>query len=268
MGEVITCCCPRYHCQNLWYSNTMYEPVQDGIAVSAELVHYAEVAPPKHLAGLVHCFWELRTLAALTEDFCYHALPDACVNLLLNQTDTEIAGITALATASTVLNLGKSFHYVGVQLLPGVWQGDRKEIVDSYVGTPYRGKLPLVATSERMVGLALGEQAPMLVELVQWCIDHGYIGPNAVMARILARLDSIRSVADMAQLAGMSPRHLQRTLKRATGFTPHNLLKVLRVQQSFRKHHLDLYADQAHFIHEFRRATGYTPRKYQKQFGV
>jgi AraC-like DNA-binding protein len=246
----------------------MYNPVQDGIATSVRLVHYAEVAPPKQLAQLVHCFWELRTLAVLSEDFRYHALPDACVNLLLNQTDTDIAGITALQTASTVLNLGTSFHYVGVQLLPGVWQGDRGEIVASYVGTPYRGKLPLVQTSERIVGLAFEEKVPLLVELVHWCIAQGHIVPNTVTARILAHLDGIRSVADMAQLVGMSPRHLQRTLKRATGFTPHNLLKVLRVQQSFRKHHLDLYADQAHFIHEFRRATGYTPGKYRKQFGV
>jgi AraC-like DNA-binding protein len=246
----------------------MYSPVQDGIATSVRLVHYAEVAPPQQLAGFVHCFWELRTLAVLPEDFRYHALPDACVNLLLNQADTDIAGITALHTASTVLNLGTSFHYVGVQLLPGVWQGDRGEIVASYVGTPYRGKLPLVQTSQRVVGLAFEEQVPLLVELVHWCIAQGHIVPNPVTARILAHLDGIRSVADMAELVGMSQRHLQRTLKSATGFTPHNLLKVLRVQQSFRKHHLDLYADQAHFIHEFRRATGYTPGKYRKQFGV
>jgi hypothetical protein len=138
----------------------MYSPVQDGIATTARLVRYAEVAPPKQLAGLVHCFWELRTLAVLSEDFRYHALPDACVNLLLNQTDTDIAGITAIHGASTALNLGTSFHYVGVQLLPGVWQGDRREIVDCYVGTPYLGKLPLVQTIERIAGLAFEEQVP------------------------------------------------------------------------------------------------------------
>ena len=48
----------------------------------------------------------------------------------------------------------------------------------------------------------------------------------------------------------------------------HDLLKVLRVQQSFRKHYLELYADQAHFIHAFRQAVGYTPVQYRKRFGV
>jgi AraC-like DNA-binding protein len=43
----------------------------------------------------------------------------------------------------------------------------------------------------------------------------------------------------MATVANMSPRHLQRTLKQTTGFAPHDLLKVLRVQQSFKHHYLD-----------------------------
>jgi len=246
----------------------MYTPVQDGIAKSAHSVSYAEAAPPEHLAGVVHCFWELRTRATLPEDFHYHALPDACVNVLFNQLDTTIAGITALHTTSTVLNLGRSFHYVGIQLFPGVWQGDRNEVVDSYVGTPYEGSLPLVDTSAQLAGRTFDAMRPVLAELVQWFLAHGQVVPNAVTARILGRIDQIRSVADMAALAGMSARHLQRTLKQSTGFSPHDLLKVMRVQQSFRRHYLDLYADQSHFIHAFRHATGYTPLRYRDRFGV
>jgi AraC-like DNA-binding protein len=217
---------------------------------------------------MVHCFWELRTLADLSDDFHYHALPDACVNLLFNQVDTDVAGITALHTTATVLNLGRSFHYVGIQLFPGVWRGDPDEIVDRYVGTPYTGTLPLIRTSERIAGLPFEEKVPQLAELVEWCAARGHVESNAVTARILAQVDAIRSVADMADLVGVSARQLQRILKRSTGFSPHDLLKVLRVQQSFRKHYLDLYADQSHFIHAFRNATGYTPVQYRSRFGV
>jgi AraC-like DNA-binding protein len=246
----------------------MYTPVRDGIAKSAHAVSYAEAAPPAHLAGVVHCFWELRTRAPLPEDFHYHALPDACVNVLFNQVDTRVAGITALHTTATVLNLGRSFHYVGIQLFPGVWQGNRDEVVDSYVGTPYEGSLPLVGTSERLSGLSFDDMRPVLAELVQWFIAHGQVLPNVVTARLLGRLDEIGSVADMAALAGMSARQLQRTLKQSTGFSPHDLLKVLRVQQSFRRHYLELYADQSHYIHAFRHATGYTPGRYRDRFDV
>jgi AraC-like DNA-binding protein len=246
----------------------MYTPAQDGFPKPASGVRYSEAAPPPDLARVVHCFWELRTLARLPEDFHYHALPDACVNLLLDQLDTRIAGVTALHTTSALLNLGRSFHYVGVQLFPGVWRGNPDELVDRYVGTPYLGALPLVRTSERLVGLAFERMSPVLAELVRWCLSQGLVAPNVVTSRILARLDAIRSVADMARLVRLSPRQLQRALKQSTGFAPRDLLKVLRVQQSFRRHYLELYADQAHFTHAFRRATGLTPAQYRKRYGV
>ena len=62
--------------------------------------------------------------------------------------------------------------------------------------------------------------------------------------------------------------HSLRPLQQATGFRPHDLLKVLRMQQSFKQHYLDLYADQSHYIHAFRKITGYTPAKYVRKFGV
>lgn len=141
-----------------------------------------------------------------------------------------------------------------------MWQGNRAELADSYVGTPYLGTLPLVATSERIAGLPFTAQAEGLTALVEWCIAHGMVVPNPITARILTQLNAIDSVLAMAEVVGMSPRQLQRVLRRTTGFAPHDLLKVLRVQQSFRRHYLDLYADQAHYIHAFRRATG-SPRR-------
>lgn len=243
-----------------------YAPVQDGMPRAAAAVRYTELAPPEHLTEFVHCFWELRTLEVLQEDFHYHALPDACVNLLLNQQDPRIAGITALQTTSVVLNLGTAFHYVGVQFYPGVWHGVPDEITDAYVGTPYTGELPLVQTSEAMLGLQFVEQIPQLVALVEWCRAAGYVRPNALTARLLRQLDRIRSVADMAAIAKLSTRQLQRALKASCGFTPHDLLKVLRVQQSFRRHYLDLYSDQSHFIHAFREATGITPVRYRDRY--
>jgi AraC-like DNA-binding protein len=246
----------------------MYSPTPDGFSQRSPSVRYLELPPPDDLADVVHCFWSLRTLDTLQEDFEYHALPDACVNLLFNLDDVEIAGVTALHTAATTLNLGRSFHYAGVQLFPGVWQGDRGEIMDRYVGTPYRGALPLVAMGQRLVGLGFEAMALVLAEHVRAFVASGHARANATTARILAHLDAIRSVADMASLLGVSARQLQRTLPRLTGFAPHDLLKVLRMQQSFRRHYLDLYADQAHFTHAFRQAVGYTPAQYRKRFGV
>ena len=99
-------------------------------------------------------------------------------------------------------------------------------------------------------------------------MDAKLVVRNPVTERILAKLDDIRSVSDMASIACLSPRQLQRSLKQTTGLSPHDLLKVLHIQQSFKQHYLDLYADQSHYIHSFRKVTGYTPAKYINKFNV
>jgi AraC-like DNA-binding protein len=246
----------------------MYDPIRDGMEKSVVSVRYAVEKPPAHLSGLVHCYWELKTESPLADDFFLLAVPDACVNLLFNQVDTDIAGVTALRTTYEKLNLGKWFHYVGIQLLPGVWQGDPREIADQFVGTPYAGALPLVAASRQLAQRDFFAKQQVMSALVQRFVDEGLIVRNPVTEKILTKLDHIRTVADMAEIACLSSRQLQRTLKQSTGLSPHDLLKVLRIQQSFKRHYLDLYADQSHYIRSFRKITGHTPAKYIEKFDV
>lgn len=67
-----------------------------------------------HLFTLVMCGWS----AALTAEFHQHAVPSACVNLIFNQIDTEVAEVTVLHTEAITLNLGTRFHCFGVQFFP------------------------------------------------------------------------------------------------------------------------------------------------------
>jgi AraC-like DNA-binding protein len=246
----------------------MYSPIQDGIDKKVQSVKYTEATPPPSLSSLVHCFWELKTTALLVDDFELLAVPDACINILFNQIDTNISGVTALRTEHEVLNLGKAFHYVGIQFLPGVWQGNKEEIADRFIGTPYPGDLPLIQTSQELAQLSFVEMQLVMAKLVAWFIEEQLVVPNLITEKILANIAQVNSVDDMSKLAGMSARQLQRTLKRTTGFTPHDLLKILRMQQSFKQHYLDLYTDQSHYIHSFRKITGYTPAKYVDKFDV
>lgn len=246
----------------------MYDPVKDAVDKSVQSVSYSEVAAPDSLTEFVHCFWEMKTEADLDEDFVLHALPDACVNVLFDQSDTNIAGVTALHTSHATLNLGRSFHYAGVQFFPGVWNKTSEGTVDHYVGEPYDGSLPLVQTSRAIAELDFEAKAPALTEFVETLRASGVIAPNPITAAILTNIGDIGSVGDMARVAGLSPRQLQRKLKATTGFSPHDLLKVLRLQHSFRQDYLLAFADQSHFIHSFRDITGYTPAQFQKIFDV
>lgn len=246
----------------------MYNPVKDGIEKTVRSVQYTEVRPPRDLSNVVHCFWELKTDKVLAGDFHLHALPDACVNILFNVLRPEITAITALQTTYEVLTLGKSFHYVGVQLFPGVWQGNREEIFDRFVDEPYAGSLPLVEASIKLVGNDFAAKQQVLADLVRRLIDEKVVVANAVTATILTHIDDIATVADMAAVIGMSTRHLQRVLKQTTGFSPHDLLKIIRLQHSFGRGYQAMYTDQSHFIHSFRKITGFTPAEYAKRFDV
>ena len=245
-----------------------YTPIQDGMDKRVKFVRYTEAKPPPDLAQFVHCFWELKTENLLAEDFQLHAVPDACVNILFNQLDTDIADITALRTTFEVLNLGKTFHYVGIQLLPGVWQGNPNEIADSFVGTPYAGDLPLIKTSQDLAGLTFPEKQFVMTNLVKQLVTEKVIVANPYTAKILSQFDEVKTVTDMARIADLSPRQLQRTLKRLTGLSPHDFLKVLRLQHSFKTDYLASYFDQSHYIHSFKKITGYTPMRYAEKFDV
>lgn len=245
----------------------MYSPVKDGIEKTAHSVRYIEAKPPSDLSGFVHNFWELKTAAQLPEDFRLHVLPDACVNILFNLSDTNIAAVTARQTTYTVLNLGKTFHYAGVQLLPGVWQGNRDELMDGFVGTPYSGSLPLVETAKKLIDVNFTDKQKAMSTLVRQLIAQKLVAPNDITAKILANVQDIHAVTDMAAVVDLSPRQLQRVLKQTTGFSPHDFLKVVRLQYAFKQGH-GAYTDQSHFIHSFRKSTGYTPATYDKKFNV
>ncbi len=246
----------------------MYSPVKDGIDRSAKLVRFAQAKPPESLNDLVHWYWELKTEGTLSEDFYYHVVPDACVNILLDQTSLDVVAMTVAPQSALVLNLGKAFHYVGVQLLPGVWRGAPSELCCEMVDQPYTGTLPLVAANRRLASLSFERKQAVLTALVEELIEGGYIAKNPVTATILRNVFEIQKVSDMARLTGMSTRQLQRNLREMTGLTPHDFLKILRVQYSFGGDFLTHYADQAHYIHSFRRTTGHTPMKYRKRFDV
>lgn len=246
----------------------MYEPIQDGVEKNVKSVICKREKPPGIFSGLVHNYWELRTEKPLVDDFILHVLPDACVNILFNQKDTRIAGVTALHTTYQTLNLGKDFHYVGIQFFPGVWLGELNETTDSFVGTPYLGHLPLVDISKEMATLDFPSKLPIFSALVSQLVETKLVGMNSVTQKILSNLDTIHNVTDMAEITHLSSRHLQRKLKKSTGFSPHDFLKVMRLQQSFNKHYCDAYCDQSHFIHSFRKITGYTPTEYFRKYDV
>ena len=246
----------------------MYDPKGNSKDKAVNSVQFFEAEPPLHLRGVVHRFLELKTNITLSNDYRFHALPDACTYIVFNQLDAKVAGITRLRASSEELNLGRAFHYINIRFLPGVWQDNREQVSFGMVKDPYSGDLPLVALNQNLIELDFATKQSALSGFVDRLVDSKLVIANPVTEKIFQHLDEIHSVADMAAISKLSPRQLQRTLRRTTGFAPHDFLKVLRLQQSLIGEPSLSYADQSHFIHSFRKATGYTPARYSRKFDV
>jgi AraC-like DNA-binding protein len=246
----------------------MYDPKGNGKDRKIDTVEFFEAKPPGHLRGIVHRFLELRTLGPLAEDYRFHALPDACIYIVLDQIDRKVAGITRLRASSQELNLGRSFHFINIRFLPGVWQGDRQKISFALIKDAYSGDLPLIELNRKLIGQDFAAKQITLSQFVESLVQSKLVLANPVTLKIFEHMDNIHSVADMAAATDLSPRQLQRVLKQTTGFAPHDFLKVLRLQQSLNGEPSLSYADQSHFIHSFRKATGYTPGQYSRKFDV
>lgn len=246
----------------------MYDPKGNGKEKAVTSAHFVEVEPPDHLRSIVHRFLELKTDGELEADYRFHALPDACTYIVFDQLKPSVAGVSRLRASSEEFNLGRTFHYVNIRFLPGVWQDGLEPISYAMVSMPYAGSLPLVKLNEQLVTREFADMQPLLTELVEGLIESELVIANPVTEKIFQHLDDIHTVADMAAVSRISPRQLQRTLKRTTGFSPHDFLKVLRLQQALGGNDSTSYADQSHFIHSFRKATGYTPGKYNQKFDV
>jgi AraC-like DNA-binding protein len=246
----------------------MYDPKGNSKDRKIDTVEFFEAEPPAHLRGVVHRFLELRTLAPLAEDYRFHALPDACTYIVLNQLDRKVAGVTRLRASSQELNLGRNFHFINIRFLPGVWQGDRQRLSFALVKDAYFGDLPLLELNQSLLGQDFAVKQATLSRFVESLVQSKFVLANPVTEKIFQNPDDIHSVADMAAASDLSPRQLQRVLKRTTGFAPHDFLKVLRLQQSLDGEPSLSYSDQSHFIHSFRKATGYTPGQYSRKFDV
>ncbi|HAT87640.1 MAG TPA: AraC family transcriptional regulator [Rhizobiales bacterium] len=246
----------------------MYDPKGNSKERAVEAVQFVEAEPPAHLKGIVHRFLELRTTTPLTDNYRFHALPDACTYLIFDQRNVEVAGLTRPKASSEELNLKKEFHFVNIRFLPGVWQQDSIKATYGLVDSAYRGELPLISLNAALIGQNFDVQQSIFCDFVEQLVKDNLVIKNPVTERIFLHIDDIHSVADMAEISDLSTRQLQRILKRTTGFAPHDFLKVLRLQQSIRGEPSLSYADQSHFIHAFRNATGYTPGQYSKKFDV
>jgi AraC-like DNA-binding protein len=111
-----------------------------------------------------------------------------------------------------------------------------------------------------------------LVDLLQICQDSNSLVDFCVKA--LKSADGRLSMEQLQRQTGYTRRYLELLFQRYVGFPPKVLAGIFRFQKFYRKwaqgqsydvmkgEVYDDYYDEAHFCNEFKRMTGYSPRRY------
>lgn len=253
---------------------------------------YTETAPPPRLAPIVDRIWTLEGDAGgLTGD--QPVLPDGRPELIVHFGDpfdrVDEAGISRQAavvfagqlTGPLVLRPTGRVAVLGVRFRP---DGAVALIAESQAAlaglTPaveaLHARLARALAAARTRCDSLGSAIPAVVEALTPLIEPTRVDARVryVVTSILRRRGQV-GVDDLAARAGLTRRHLERRFQRLVGISPKRLARIARFQHArgvFERLHSRQrgtataaacgYADQAHFIRDFRELAGCPPEAH------
>jgi AraC-like DNA-binding protein len=169
---------------------------------------------------------------------------------------------------------GVRFHLGGVAAFTRVRLADfsgstpRPEAVFGAGAQPLEHAL----SEERDPDVAAGLLDAFFIDLLE---QHGPHTGWANALSVMRSSDGLAPLAEVADAASVSVRHLERLFARGLGFPPKTVARVLRFQHALRRLMGDPavplgelvatagYFDQPHFIRDFWRFTGGVPRGYR-----
>lgn len=257
---------------------------------------YQEYRPGLQLASYVDRLWTLTGTAGEMAGASQPVLPDGRSELIIHFGDPferasidgtferqsaiifagQLTGQLLLRPTGAAAVLGIRFHPHGAAALLDVPQ----HLVAG--ATPDLATLsaPLARALEPVRSMT-GEPAravPFVRSVLERAIRPERVDPRLRMAAATVNASCGRlSVESLARLAGMSRRHLERRFLECVGMSPKRLCRIARFQAALQALQSGEpragaataaqfgYADQSHFIREFRALAGCTPSEHLLQ---
>lgn len=232
--------------------------------------------PSEDLAPFVARFWIMRW--ELREPYRQDVIPYPCVNLAVERGRSGIFGVPRKSISRLIEGQGL---VLGVKFLPG---GFRAFLGKSIAGLTDRS-VPIAdvfGTSDRdweEAILSLNEDAPMIAQAesrlrAQQPERDADAETVLRIVNAIANDREITKVDDVVRLAGASKRTLERLFREYVGVGPKWVIQRYRLHEAAdlaatreRGGWAELaarlgYADQAHFIRDFKRFVGQSPTRY------
>lgn len=251
-------------------------------ASAVRIAGVAFVAPDPALADVVveHHWvvaWDHRDRDPVVQE----VLPDPCVNLAVEPAGVLVHGVTRGRSAHELAGAGS---VLGTKFRPGGFSGfvagDVQALTGRVIGV---GELWGAAGAALERELAAATRIEDLVRIVTAFLRARRPAPDPQRALAAEVVTAMRAaptarVGELAARFAMTPRTLQRLFATHVGATPKQVLLRFRHQEaadalagevpSLARAAADLgYFDQAHFVRDFRRATGRAPLQHVRAHG-
>ncbi len=248
---------------------------------SRQQFDYRRHVPDVRLAPFVENFWTIIWKLPAGEEFTASVLPYPSVNLTVTNTEADVTGLTRTRYDRHLVGDG---YVVGARFRPGGFRPFLGSSVKALTDThrPIADMLGRDTTALAHAVAATGDRAERVALLTDFLLvdlpDRDPIADSLadLVAEIAARPE-IKRVSQVANLAGMSVRTLQRLFDEYVGAGPKWAIIRCRLQDAAVRAAqgdppdwavlaADLgFADQSHLTRAFTRTIGVPPAEYAAQ---
>lgn len=255
-----------------------YKPVQPAVSAYDNEISYQESKPNKEIENFVYCFWQLKTLKSLKNDYNYRVVSDGCIDIFFDHKQPTENFVMGFCRKFVQFPIGKEFDYIGIRFLPAAFPllfgVDAKTL--SNQSKELNNVLPHFsewinstikpADSFENITKILNEKIIEYSKNRNIHYDHRFFDALNLIFQKNGYLDTEKDLN-----TGLSPRQLRRIFNFYIGTTAKSFSNVVRFQhilnakpskQSLKENKLYFdvgFFDQAHFIKNFKTFYGVTP---------
>lgn len=252
---------------------------------------YGIIKPPPHLASFVRFYWFIEG----NLPYVHHAYAYPCPEIVFcykgrfrygvgHSNDTElVSGVFGQTdTFSRVRLADEHFWILGIYLyphaLPQLFGMPANDLTNHYADVKSILGRDGEALEEQIALASDNQQRAKLVsDFLGARLKNAMTESNTISFSITAIVNDFHSgsVKTLADINCLSLRQFERQFKKLSGFSPRSFLRIMRFNSVLNKdyQHKSLteigiecgYYDQSHFIHDFRKFSGISPKKYFKK---
>lgn len=247
--------------------------------------------PSSVLAPFVRYYWALETSVTCAVD-PYRVIPQGCIEVMFFYKSPYLDVSTGCRLPHTIIT-GQQSSYFELQALGDIgifsvlfkphgakmfFKTPLNEVLNLSISLSDFAGTDASELEERIVLAANNSERVTIIE--EFLIGRLQEKEYEEFKRINSVIDVIKerkgevTVEQMSYISCLGPRQLGRVFQRIVGMTPKQYLKIVRFQHvlNTKQNNPSMsltqlafecgYYDQAHFVNDFKKITGYSPRNY------